>query len=194
MIRINLLAKEEIPRSRTIKLPAIGSFVPAIAAAVVVLACTATYVVQSRNLSRLQNNVTEARTESERLAPQIARIKQLEREREQLDARLDAITSLDRERYFRVHLLSELARRFPENAWLTEYSEVSPSRVEIKGISFSNFVVADFLRDLGESDYYEVIDLVLTQRGHIKDVKVLEFTLTADVGQPPADLEVAAGI
>jgi type IV pilus assembly protein PilN len=194
MIRINLLAKDEIPKTRTIKVPEVGAFVPVIAAAIVLLACLGTSIVQKRSLDRLQADVAEAREESQRLAPQIARIKQLEREREQLDQRLDAITDLDRERYFRVHLLSELARRFPENAWLTEYIEISPSRVEIKGISFSNFIVADFLRDLGDSEYYEVIDLVLTQRGHIKDVKVLEFTLTADVGQPLADMTVAAGI
>lgn len=184
MIRINLLAKEETPRVRTLKLPAIGSFVPVGVAAAAAILCLGTFLVQKRTHDRLTSQVAEAREESQKLAPQIARIKQLEREREQLDNRLDAITMLDRERYFRVQLMSELSRRFPDNAWLTQYSELSPSRVELKGITFNNFVVSDFMQGLGKSENYEVIDLSLTNRGYIKDVKVLEFSLTADVKQP----------
>ncbi len=187
MIRINLLAQDEGPRRRSIKLPAVGAFAPAVIPIVVLLACGATFFLQQRTVGQLDSDIAEAKEESRRLAPQIARIKQLERERAQLDMRLDAITNLDRERYFRVHLMSELARNFPTNAWLTEYHEINPSRVEVKGISFSNFIVADFLRDLGKSDYYEIADLVFTQRGKIKDVKMLEFNLTADVNQPPVD-------
>ena len=164
------------------KVPAVGNFIPVGVAVVALIACLGTYLVQSRTLTELETNLEEAREESQRLAPQIARIKRLQREREQLDARLDAITSLDEERYFRVQLLSELARRSPENMWLTRVQENSPGQFSLEGITFSNFIVADFISNLAQADLYQGLDLVQIQRGKIEDVTVLDFEITATVG------------
>jgi type IV pilus assembly protein PilN len=184
MIRINLLPNEDVPRIRSFKMPEIGSFVPVFVAAAVLLICFGTFFFQKRSLDRITDLVDKARTENQKLVPQIARIKQLEREREALDQRLAAITELDRERYLRVHLMSELSRHWPENAWLSEYSEINPGRVEVKGYTFNNFVVADFIRDVSRSDYYRIADLEFSNRGMINKAKVMEFSLTADVSQP----------
>lgn len=184
MIRINLLPQEDAPRVRTFKMPEVGAFVPLFVAAAVVVLCAGTFFIQKRSLDRITAQVEEARIENQKLIPQIARIKQLEREREALDQRLAAITELDRERYLRVHLLSELSRHWPENAWLSEYTEINPGRVEVRGYTFNNFVVADFLRDVDRSDYYDIADLQFSNRGKIDKVKIMEFSLTADVGQP----------
>lgn len=165
-----------------IKMPAVGNFIPVGVAAVAIVACLGTYMVQTRTIAQLETSLEEAREESQRLAPQIARIKRLQREREQLDARLDAITSLDEERYFRVRLLSELARRSPENLWLTRVQENSPGQFSLEGITFSNFIVADFISNLAQADLYQGLDLVQIRRGKIEDVTVLDFEITATVG------------
>jgi Tfp pilus assembly protein PilN len=133
-------------------------------------------------MAELESSLQEAREESEKLAPQIARIKRLQREREQLDSRLDAITALDEERYFRVELMSELARRSPSNLWLTSLKENSPGQFTIEGITFSNFIVADLLSNLSQAELYRALDLVRIQRGTIEDVTVLDFEITATVG------------
>lgn len=184
MIRINLLPREDVPRIRTFKMPDVGSFAPLFIAGAVFLICAGTFFIQKRAVDRLTQQVEETREENQKLAPQIARIKQLERERELLDQRLDAITELDRDRYLRVHLLSELSRNWQENSWLSEYNEINPSRVEVKGYTFNNFVVADFLRDVGNSDYYTIVDLNFSNRGKIDKAKIMEFSFTADVSQP----------
>ena len=185
MIRINLLPPEEQPRagrSINFKMPAVGNFIPVGVALVALVACLGTYLVQSRTMTQLETNLEEAREESQRLAPQIARIKRLQREREQLDTRLDTITALDEERYFRVRLMSELARRSPENMWLTRVRENSPGQFSLEGITFSNFIVADFISNLAQADLYQGLDLVKIQRGKIQDVTVLDFEITATVG------------
>jgi Tfp pilus assembly protein PilN len=193
VIRINLLPHEETPRIRSFKLPNVGAAVMPICIAIAVLgACGVTFLMQRRSIDRLTKEVEVARAENQRLAPQIARIKQLEREREALDKRLDAIVSLDKDRYLRVHLLSELSRTWPENAWLSEYREINPGSVEIKGYTFNNFVVADFLRDVDRSDYYDVSDLEFAKRGKIQDSKIMEFSLTTSVSQPPATVSAEA--
>lgn len=165
------------------KMPALGSFVPVGVAVAALVACLGTYLVQSRTMGQLETNLEVAREEAQRLAPQIARIKSLQRQREQLDARLDAITALDEERYFRVQLMSELARRSPENMWLTAMHENSPGLFTIEGITFSNFIVADFISRLAQAELYRGLDLVDIQRGSIEDVTVMNFEITATVGK-----------
>lgn len=190
MITINLLPQEDTPRARSIKLPKMGAMVPVAACAAVLLLCATMFFVQQRKLDDLGRQVELAKEESRKLAPQIARIKQLQREREQLDQRLDAITELDRDRYLRVHLMSELSRRLPENSWITRLEETSPGTVEVDGITFNNFIVADFLADFAQSEYVHGVDLVRTTRGMIEEVAVMEFQLSALVGQP--GMQVAA--
>lgn len=192
MIRINLLPQEDAPRQINFKMPAVGAFVPVAIIGAAVAACIVVFFVQQGSIRSLEDKVATAKQESQALAPQIARIKQLQREREQLDQRLDVITNLDEERYFRVHLMSEVARRMPENCWLTGLREVSPTQFEIEGITFSNFIVADFLRDLQSSDYYHSLDLVQIERGLIEEVRVLNFTINAEVGQPPVEVASTA--
>jgi type IV pilus assembly protein PilN len=171
----------------SITMPAFGNLIPVGVAAIALVACLGTYFVQSSTMSRLEGQLEEAREESQRLAPQIARIKRLQREREQLDTRLDAITSLDEERYFRVQLMSELARRSPENLWLTSMRENSPGQFTLEGITFSNFIVADFISNLSQAELYRGLDLVRIQRGKIAEVTVLDFEITATVaGMVPA--------
>ncbi len=188
MIRINLLPQEDAHRQINFKMPELGAYAPVAVFAAAAVICAVVFFVQQGSIRSLEADVAEARKESEALAPQIARIKQLQREREQLDQRLDVITQLDEDRYFRVHLMSEIARRMPENCWLTGLREVSPTEFEIEGITFSNFVVADFLRDLQASDYYHGLDLVSIERGSIEDVTVLDFVISASVGQPAVEV------
>jgi type IV pilus assembly protein PilN len=191
VIRINLLPQEERSSSRGLNMsftmPAFGNFIPIGVAAVALVACLGTYFVQTSTVEKLEGQLEVAREESQRLAPQIARIQRLQREREQLDSRLDAITSLDEERYFRVKLMSELARRTPENLWLTSLQENSPGQFTVSGITFSNFIVADFISNLSQAELYRGLDLVRIQRGKIADVTVLDFEISATVtGMIPA--------
>ncbi len=192
MIRINLLPKEDVPRSVQIKLPPVASFVPVFVAVALLGLCVATAFVQHNKVAKLQKDIQVAQEETQKLAPQIARMKQLTKERDQVDRRLDAITMLDKDRYVRVRLMSELSRRMPANTWLTLYQEVSPTTVKLEGITFSNFIIADFMRNQAKSDSYRSVDLDFIEKGKIGDINVLKFGLTAQVGEPATD--VATGM
>jgi len=192
MIRINLLPKEDVPRHVQIKLPPVASFIPVFVAVALLGLCVATAFIQHGKVVKLQSDIQTARVESQKLAPQIARIKQLTQERDQVDRRLDAITMLDKDRYVRVRLMSELSRRMPANTWLTLYQEVNPTTIRLEGITFSNFVIADFMRNQVVSSSYLGVDLDFISRGTIGDIDVLKFGLTAQVGQPTTD--VATGM
>lgn len=197
MIRINLLPQEEVPSQRAIHLPKVGSVVPLVAVIGVIAGLALTYTYQNRRLAELHVAITRAESEARRLAPEIAKIQSLNRERDEVNRRLDVITQLDRDRYFRVHLMDELNRALPQHMWLTLVEEQAGNRFALEGVTFSNFLVSDILQNLSRSPYITSVDLVVAEKGLINDVQVVKFKATATaVRQPVGGLgaEKIAGV
>ena len=185
MIRINLLPQEETPRQRTVRLPHVGSVVPLVLVIAVVAGMGLTYTYQNRRATELRETIAREEAESRRLAPEIAKVQSLNRERDEVNRRLDVITQLDRDRYFRVHLLDELNRSLPEHMWLTLVEEQANNRFAIEGVTFSNFLVSDALQNLGRSAYIAGVDLVVAEKGVINEVPVVKFKATATATRQP---------
>jgi type IV pilus assembly protein PilN len=186
MIRINLLPQDELPRQRTIQLPAVGNFAPLALVAVAVLIIASAHFIQSQKIGDLQETIAEEEAETRRLAPEIAKIKRLNQQRKDLNDRLDVITELDRDRYFRVHLMDELNRSLPEHMWLTRFEDTGGSRYSVEGVTFSNFLVSDFLQNMTSSPYFSGVNLLVAEKGEINDVQVIKFKATATAVHKPA--------
>ena len=77
---------------------------------------------------------------------------------------------MDRDRYFRVHLMDELNRSMPEHMWLTRFEDLGGDRYAVEGVTFSNFQVSDFMQNLNRSPYFTGIDLLVAERGFINEV------------------------
>lgn len=186
MIRINLLPPEDRKKTRRIKLPRFSAGGPKAVWMIAALVAYAGMVIaiatlQSRQIADLEVKIAAAKEESKRLAPQLERIRQLTREREEVDRRLGIIASLDRERYFRVQILNELSEVLPPNSWLTSVKETGGTQVTIDGVTFSNYLIADLMTGLDKSDHFQNVALSIAQEGHIMDHKVIQFTVSSRV-------------
>jgi len=185
MIRINLLPLAERKQSRRIKLPAFSGgshIVWAVAGLAVFLGMLgATATLQARKARDLENKVAEAKAEAKKLQPQLERIRKLTAEREEVNRRLSIIASLDRDRYFRVQLLDDISRQLPSNCWLTSYKEQGPTSVALEGVTFSNYIVADLMTNLEKTDRVNGVMLEVAEEGHVKDNKVIQFSLRTQV-------------
>ena len=185
MIKINLLPLGERKGTRRLKLPTIngGSKFLWMGAALVVfvgmLGGMAT--LQARKMSDLEQKVAVAKEEAQRLQPQLERIRKLTAEREEVRRRLNIIASLDRDRYYRVQLLNDISRQLPANCWLLSIKEQGPLSVAIEGITFSNYIVADLMNNLEKSERVRGISLDIAEEGQVKDHKVIQFSLRAQV-------------
>ena len=178
MIRINLLPKNELPRRKSIQLPHVGSFAPLALVAVVVVVIASAHFYQAQKIDALKTTIAEEEAETRRLAPEIAKIKRLNQQRKDLNDRLDVITRLDSDRYFRVHLLDELNRSLPGHMWLTRFEDVGADQYAVEGVTFSNFLVSDFLQDFhtgivpNQSGFIDVsgikMSLWFIRRAHFK--------------------------
>ena len=96
------------------------------------------------------------------------------------------LTQLDSDRYFRVHLMDELNRSLPEHMWLTRFEDVGGDTYAVEGVTFSNFLVSDFLQNITRSPYFSGINLLVAEKGDIGDVKVVKFKAQARAARKSA--------
>ena len=186
MIRINLLPREERLKRRGFALPKMGAIVPVLALLGVGALFGAFSVIQTLQVGRLKADIARARVEAEKLRPQIQTIQELTQKREELQRRLNVITSLDKNRLWRVKLVDELSRCVPDHLWLSSYEETGPDQVKIDGVTFSNLLVADFMSRLEASPLYGQVDLIVAEKGTIDQRNVVKFTVTAKMTFQPA--------
>jgi len=179
MIRINLLPRDEQPKQRSLKLPQVGAFAPVALVLVAAVVITGAHFHQSKQIVALNETIAEEEAESRRLAPEIAKIKRLNKQRKDLNDRLDVITDLDRDRYFRVHLMDELNRSLPDHMWLTRFEDIGGDSYQVEGVTFSNFLISDFLQSITNSPYFSSVDLTIAEKGEIGDVQVIKFKARA---------------
>jgi type IV pilus assembly protein PilN len=181
MIRINLLPREARVKQREFKLPQMGTIYMVGGVVLFFAAMLFTGVMQQHRIKVLEGKIAAANEESKKLAPQLAKIKEITKEREEVDRRLGIIAELDRYRYFRVKLLNDVSFNLPANCWLTEFSEVSPNAFGIDGVAFSNYTVADMMSNLETSPTISRVDLKVAEKGKMNDREVMKFKLVANV-------------
>ena len=136
-------------------------------------------MLQSRKITDYETKIQALKEESARLAPQLAKIRKLTAEREEVNKRLGIIASLDKDRYLHVRMMNDLAVQVPDNCWIEEVDETGGSSVDIKGVTFSNFIIADFMTSLERSGRFSDVALVKAEEGDIDDVRVVKFEVSA---------------
>ncbi|MDZ7860100.1 MAG: PilN domain-containing protein [Candidatus Krumholzibacteriota bacterium] len=180
MIRINLLPPEDRDRKRSFDLPDLSTVYMVGAVLIVIGSVLAFSFLQSHRIANLEEKIETARMESKKLAPQLAKIKKITKERGEVNKRLQLITSLDKYRFFRVRLLNDISIKIPRNCWLTDITELSPGKYAIDGITFNNYKVADMMTNLETSSLFTKVDLSVVEEGTIHKNKVMKFSLVGN--------------
>ncbi|MCB1181972.1 PilN domain-containing protein [bacterium] len=186
MIRINLLPRDEMPAPSRMALPNVAAFAPLVLVFVAALGIAGAHWHQAQQMSALETTIAEEEAETRRLAPEIAKIKRLNQQRKDLNDRLDVITRLDSDRYFRVHLMDELNKSMPQHMWLTRLEDIGADKYAVEGVTFSNFLISDFLQNVTNSPYFAAVDLLVAEKGEIENVKVIKFKAQAKAVRKPA--------
>ena len=181
MIRINLLPQEERVQKRKMALPGVAAMAPLALVALFVAAVIGITVMERSRIASLNRDIARSEEEARRLKPQIDKVNELTRRREELNTRLGIIQDLDKGRFHSVRLMDEVAADIPSYLWLTALKDQSGQKITLEGVTFSNLVVADLMMRLDRSDVFQNIDLVVTQKGMIDNREVTQFTVTAEV-------------
>ena len=183
MIRVNLLPRDEKSKASSINFDfKVGDMVvPAGILGLAALVIAGTAISQQSKVSQLHSSIQQVDAESRALAPQIARVNQLAKERAELDLRMGIINRLEKGRTQSVRLMDELAKCVPDHLWLTGATQDAGQTLSLEGVTYSNLVVSDFMSRLERSQMFANVNLDVAEKGAVTDKDVVKFRLTCTV-------------
>lgn len=180
MIEINLLPVREARRKADLR----QYFMQVLL--VVILTGGAVALVESRvsdRIDRTEARVRQMQNDIDQFKPQLEQVAAFKKRKSELEKKIDVIDGLDKARSGPVRLMDELAMRTPDRLWLTKLNTKGTS-IAIDGESLDNELVALFLRRLGESDYFDDVDLDSTQLANSGGLRVVKFKIRAQLVRP----------
>jgi len=190
MAHINLLPwREELrkQKQREFGLVSIGSLV---VAGLIVL-FTHLHIDGMINDQNTRN--TFLQNEINLLNDRIGRIKELEKMKQDLLARMNVIQELQSSRPESVHLLDELVRTIPDGVFLNKFTQ-QDRRLTMAGIAQSNARVSDYMRNIDSSEWLSNPRLDLIKTKEINRRRIANFTLRGHQKPPkPVNTEEDSG-
>lgn len=189
MLQINLLPVREARRKADLR----QYFMQVVL--VVLLTAGGIALVHSRvkdQISQAEKRIHQMEADIDQFKPQLEQVAEFKKRKSELEKKIDIIDGLDKARSGPVRVMSELAERTPDRLWLLEL-KTKGTQVQMKGESLDNEIVAVFLRSLGESPYFDNVDLDSTKMNADKGgLKVLRFELHADLVAGDVDDDAGA--
>jgi type IV pilus assembly protein PilN len=178
MIEINLLPHREARRKAELRqmLVTCGLAVSSLLLGIYLADNT---VRNQRTLAKA--SIQQLQSDLARYKPQQAQVAQFKKTRTELKEKIAVIEGLDAARTGPVRVLEEVGAQTPPRLWLTRL-RTDEGKITLEGASLDNTVVADFLRNLNDSERFYNVDLDSTESGHAIDgVELVNFVITADL-------------
>ncbi|HEY8154270.1 MAG TPA: PilN domain-containing protein [Myxococcota bacterium] len=148
----------------------------------------------AEEISMSEIRISQMQNDIQQFKPQLDQVAAFKLKKARLEKKIDVIDGLDRARSGPVHVLAELASRTPQRLWLTGLDSKG-GEIRMEGRSLDNELVALFLRGLGESKYFDQVDLDSTQIVDGRDgLKVVKFAIRAQIVNPDAAAAPAAPV
>lgn len=193
MIRVNLLgSKEPVGGGGAI----IDSGIPGgessekkgvLAAIAIMGIAVAAIVVQflsaTRTINQLEQEIQQLTDEKTRLAPIIAQVQQYQAKLAELEEKERLIERLKSQREGPVRMLDALSAELPDFVWLTELSQRGPA-VTIDGMAASYVSIADYIRKLEDSDWFNNVELINAQVDTRQEQEFTQFQLRTQLVNP----------
>jgi type IV pilus assembly protein PilN len=117
------------------------------------------------------------------LDQRIGRIKELEKMKADLLARMNVIQELQRSRPESVHLMDELVRSLPDGVYLKTFEQKGRS-LEMTGVAQSNARVSDYMRNIDASVWLTAPHLDLIKTTEANRTRVANFSLRGQQKTP----------
>jgi Tfp pilus assembly protein PilN len=172
MIRVNLLGTKEPSAAGPVIEPGFGggaepSEKKGILAGIAIMglavgAIAVQWLSATRAINQLDESINQLTQEKARLAPIIAQVEEYQAKLAELEEKERLIERLKSEREGPVRMLDALSGELPDFVWLTELTQRS-GMVTIDGMAASLVSVADYIRKLEDSDWFQNVELVDAQ-------------------------------
>ena len=179
-IGVNLFPKRYSRRQQAIlaELQSVGVVLLA-----VVLVCAAIHIGFGMQVDKVRsvNNTLQSKIEENKKT--VNQVKTLEKEKKLLQEKLNAIEDLKLKKVGPVRLLDELAINCPDKLQLTSLSETG-GKVKLTGVAASSPDISTFMRNIEQSDFFDMIVLHTIEQVEQDGIKLKEFSITTDFVVP----------
>lgn len=129
--------------------------------------------------------------EIKKVEEELKEIKELEKRRDDLIARMNVIEQLQQDRTRIVHVFDDLVRKLPEGVYLTTLKQTGTS-FTISGVAQSNARVSTFMRNLDSSEWFVNPDLDVINVSAKGNDRLSQFTLRVHQKIKPKEAKAAA--
>jgi type IV pilus assembly protein PilN len=186
MVRINLLPKEEKVRRKGVGMPrpaikmptGIDNWIGIVVLILVVIVLSFIHFRQRNIIKNLNIQIEHTRQELRKLDEVVKLVKELDRKRKDLDARIEIIRDLNRGRFEKARFLYTVSALLPDYCWF-QNMEVKGTLITVKGITFSNQVIADLMRKMQGSRMFGAVELKNIVGKDVDEHSVMEFDLSS---------------
>jgi type IV pilus assembly protein PilN len=174
MIKINLLPVRAGKKKET----AIQQVAIACASLIVVfLVIGVLYGLKLGQISFTKNDIAAANIKINELKAKIGKLEEVKKFKEQVKMKLDVLTQLRKNKTGPAKRLATLSDITPDKLWLTAYAE-SNENVRLSGISYTEDLIAQFMRSVQSSNDYTGVELVVSEQKEILGTKLKSFDLS----------------
>ncbi len=181
MIRINLLPVRAAQKKEQLR----GQMVIlALALIAVVVACAGVYAALAAKVSDEQAAIAQKEAEINQLRKAIGEVAHFKKLQTELRGKLDVLDKLKDGKSGPVHLLDELSKTLPDKLWILSYKE-SGGGITLSGVGLNEETVAQFLRNLEASPYYQNVQLQIVEQTVQGGLKLQKFNVNCRVEAPP---------
>jgi len=182
MARINLLPwREEQRKERMKQFQTIAGLAAFLMIAIIILVHIRVGGIVENQISR--NNFLNK--EIKTLEKQIAEIKELEKEKSNLLARMNIIQQLQSSRPQVVHVFDQMVSTIPTGVFLTSIKNNGPS-ITFDGFAQSNARVSSYMRNIDDADWLTGPRLDVIKTLNEKGQRISKFTLVVNQTTPAA--------
>jgi len=182
MARINLLPwREELRKERLKQFQTIAGLAVFLMFAIILLVHIRVEGIIDNQNSRNNYLKTEIKT----LEKQIAEIKELEKEKSNLLARMNIIQQLQSSRPQVVHVFDQMVSTIPTGVFLTSIKNIGPS-ITFDGFAQSNARVSSYMRNVNDADWLTGPRLDVIKTINEKGQRISQFTLVVKQTTPAA--------
>ena len=172
MIKINLI-RQKRKKKKKINYDLLF-FLSIILFIVLVFSFHKTVLVSKKH--QLEEDVRNAQMEIAKLKKQIGEVEKFKQKKKELQTKVDIVANLQNGRKAPVVVMDTLARNVPDKAWLTRL-KYSGNSMEIEGYALNNYVIADFMNNLGATEKFGRIELQSAERKTVQGIRVMLFKI-----------------
>lgn len=187
MIRVNLLPVREVEREAGRRQETRLVFLGVALVAAMLLGIE---VGSRMQLGPLKNEYSKLQADIVALDKKSTELAQLETEKKDLEEKLKTIATLEAKKIGPVNVLSDLSDAAPDKVWLLEFKE-SGGLATISGLGLDDQTIANFMRNLAGSPYFDGVDLVETAQSEQDGVQLKRFVVNARLSYSGKDLGAA---